>query len=124
MFGNFRSRIKTFGMPKPSLLSVLGSLSLFGLAACGGAESPDQTQTINQSTDKAALLAAACSGCHSNVSGGIVSLDEQTVDALRQSLLFYKTDAEGATVMHRLARGYSEADIDLISDYLGAEGAE
>ncbi|GAB5455083.1 MAG: cytochrome subunit of sulfide dehydrogenase [Henriciella sp.] len=111
-------------MPKPSLLSVLGSLSLLGLAACGGAESPDHTQTLNQSTGKAALLAAACSGCHSKVSGGIVSLHAHTADTLRQSLLFYKTDAEGSTVMHRLARGYTEADIDLISEYLGAEGAQ
>ncbi len=111
-------------MPKPSLLSVLGSLCLLGLAACGGAESTDHTQKVSQSTGKAALLAAACSGCHSNVSGGIAFLEDHTADALRESLLFYKTDAEGTTVMHRLARGYTEADIDLISDYLGAEGAK
>ena len=31
----------------------------------------------------------------------------------------YRNDAEGTTVMHRLMRGYSEADIEAISAYLG-----
>lgn len=43
-----------------------------------------------------------------------------TPQALKLSLLDYKTDETGSTVMHRLARGYSEDDIALISEYLGA----
>ncbi|MEL6415308.1 MAG: hypothetical protein AAFQ15_10270, partial [Pseudomonadota bacterium] len=102
--------------------SVLGSLSLLGLAACGGADAPDQSQTLDAQTGKAALLAAACSGCHSDVSDGIASLQGYSVEALQASLSNYKSDADGTTVMHRLARGYSETDIELISLYLGAEG--
>ena len=104
--------------------SVLGSLSLLGLAACGGATGPEQPQSVEQSAGKAALLSATCSGCHSDVSGGIASLQGYSVEALKLSLSTYKSDADGTTVMHRLARGYSETDIELISLYLGAEREE
>ena len=111
-------------MPKRSILSVLWPLSLIGLAACGGDNSVDQAGLIDQSTGKTALLATTCSGCHSDTSGGIATLDGYSVAALKQSLLSYKSDADGSTVMHRLARGYSNADIELISNYLGEEAAE
>ena len=104
--------------------SVLGSLSLLGLAACSGTEGSDLTPSIEQNTGKAALLASACSGCHSDVSAGIASLQNYSEEALQLSLSTYKSDADGTTVMHRLARGYSEADIELISQYLGAETVE
>ncbi|NQY39762.1 MAG: hypothetical protein HRT80_06650 [Henriciella sp.] len=111
-------------MPNQRAWSVLGSLSLLGLAACGGADGPQQSQNVEQSTGKASLLATACSGCHSDVSTGIASLQGYSVEALQLSLSNYKSDAEGTTVMHRLARGYSETDIALISQYLGAEDLE
>lgn len=111
-------------MPNPKVSSVLWPLSLFGLAACGGANGPDHPQTVEQSTGKAALLAATCSGCHSDVSTGIASLEGYSADALQLSLSNYKSDSTGTTVMHRLARGYSETDIELISLYLGAEDDE
>ena len=111
-------------MRKRSFLSVLWPLSLFGLAACGGNNSPDQAALIDQSTGKVTVLVATCSGCHSDTSGGIASLGGYSPAALEQSLLSYKSDADGSTVMHRLARGYSEADIELISNYLGEEAAE
>ena len=111
-------------MPNPKVSSVLWSLSLFGLAACGGPDGSNQSQSVEQSTGKAALLAATCSGCHSDVSTGIASLNGYSADALQLSLSNYKSDPDGTTVMHRLARGYSETDIELISLYLGAEGNE
>jgi sulfide dehydrogenase cytochrome subunit len=36
-------------------------------------------------------------------------------------LLRYRSDADGGSVMHRMMRGYSEADIEAISAFL-AEG--
>ena len=70
------------------------------------------------------MLATACSGCHSSVSTGIASLQDYSVEALQLRLSNYKSDTEGTTVMHRLARGYSETDIALISQYLGAKDLE
>ena len=76
-----------------------------------------------ESTDRAKQLALACSGCHSSEAGAIASLDGYSVDLMEQSLLAYKSDEDGTTVMHRLARGYSDTDIKLISAYLGQEDA-
>jgi sulfide dehydrogenase cytochrome subunit len=49
------------------------------------------------------------------------SLSGWTSDDLRASLRDYKTSESGATVMHRLMRGYSDEDIDLIADYIGQD---
>lgn len=109
-------------MSNPRALSVLWPLSLLGLAACGGGNDPNQPLTVENSTGKAALLAATCSGCHSEVSTGIASLQGYSAKALQLSLSNYKSDTDGTTVMHRLARGYSDTHIEQISAYLGTEG--
>ena len=110
-------------MRNASLMTAIWPLSLMGLAACGGAETTPQSLSLEQSTDRAAVIALACSGCHSDQSGAITSLTDYPSDLMRDSLLNYKTDLDGTTVMHRLARGYSDAEIDLISAYLGTEEA-
>lgn len=110
-------------MRNASPMTAIWPLSLLGLAACGGAETAPQSLSPDQSTDRAAVIALACSGCHSDQSGAIASLTDYRSDVMRDSLLNYKTDLDGTTVMHRLARGYSDADIELISAYLGTEEA-
>lgn len=113
-------------MLNPVTRSALGSLSLLSLVACGaGGDVEEQLQAgqFESSTSQAAQLVLACSGCHSDQAGAIASLNDYPTELLRESLLTYKTDATGSTVMHRLARGYTEADIELISAYLGTEGA-
>lgn len=37
------------------------------------------------------------------------------------TLRAYKNDIDGTSTMHRLARGYSDDEIQLIAAYLGAE---
>ena len=110
-------------MPKPRRLNMLVPLSLMSLAAC----SPSGPQTITSSTpdrlSDAAQLAVTCSGCHSDVSGGIVSLTGYSEAALKIALQRYKTDPDGTTVMHRLARGYSDENIAAISAYLATQEA-
>ena len=110
-------------MPKPRRLNVLVPLSLLGLAAC----SPSGPQTISStapdSLSEAAQLAVTCSGCHSDVSGGIVSFTGYSEAALRTTFQRYKTESEGTTVMHRLARGYTDENIAAISAYLATQEA-
>ena len=103
------------------------SLSLIRLVACGS----EQTTTINIDTDITALtdagarLALACAGCHSETSGAIASLSGYDEESLILRLSDYKSGASGTTVMHRLARGYSDDEIQLVSAYLTAsEGGE
>lgn len=105
-------------MPNRKLKILTGALSVICLAACGSASDQDTQQpafNLSDATDAGAQLALACSGCHSATSGTIVSLDGYTREALENRLLQYKTEADGTTVMHRLARGYSDEDIAEVS---------
>ena len=100
----------------------IGTLGLIGLVACSPAQ-PSGSEAVlapdlSVATSAGARLALACAGCHSDVSGAIASLstyDEATMIATLQT---YKSDPIGTTVMHRLARGYSDEDIRLVSVYL------
>ncbi|MCG8442248.1 MAG: hypothetical protein MI723_10615, partial [Caulobacterales bacterium] len=67
-----------------------------------------------------AALAAACSGCHSAPAEGIVSLDGKSAEEIAAALHTYREDEAGGTVMHRLARGYSEAQVDAVAAHLSA----
>lgn len=92
-------------------------VSTLGLNSCDAAriETPPPP-----SLSKGAILSAACSSCHiGGNKDGMPNIDGLSAVKLSTSLLHYKQDLDGTTVMHRLARGYSEADIALISDYLG-----
>lgn len=114
-------------MPKYWLLAVVGPLSVLSLTACAPGVSNSNEEIadeIERSTDAAARLTAACSGCHSAQSGAIASLvgysEAQMLDRLRT----YRDEPDGTTVMHRLARGYSDEEIALISAYLGGREGE
>lgn len=69
-----------------------------------------------------AALSASCSGCHSATGSAIVGLEEISETELFEKLSFYKYDADGTTVMHRLARGYSDDQLKSISSYLARAG--
>ncbi len=90
------------------------------MGACGGNHT-EETGSFESETSQAAALAAACSGCHSDQSSAIASLENYSENMLLEAFTRYKSEAEGTTVMHRLARGYSDADITAVSAYLGRE---
>ena len=70
-----------------------------------------------------AVLAATCSGCHRATpteADGIPSLTGLTADEIAARLLAYKRGEAQGTLMPRLARGYSDAQIALLAATLGA----
>lgn len=78
-----------------------------------------------QTLTRGASLSASCSGCHSVLGGdAIVSLSDWSEMELSNRLTDYQTETDGQTVMHRIARGYSDADIAAISAYLAQADAE
>ena len=97
-------------------------LSALAVAACGGSSEPAPAASdgplVERATERGAVLAQACSGCHSESGGAIASLTSYDAAQLRDTLLRYKSETDGTTVMHRLARGYTDDDIDLVSAYL------
>ena len=93
-------------------------------AACQQAPahpSPEPPVSETSQLSQAATLAATCSGCHAGPGTGVPNLDQMNAGTLSARLAFYKADADGTTVMHRIARGYSQAELESISQYLGAE---
>jgi sulfide dehydrogenase cytochrome subunit len=65
-----------------------------------------------------AVLASVCSGCHSSGGSSIVSLEGYTTERLKKLITAYRSG--GDTVMHRMARGYTDAEIESIATYLGS----
>jgi cytochrome c553 len=69
------------------------------------------------------LLAGTCAGCHGaelQGSGAIPTLRGHSADYIRFMLTAFKTGERKATVMNRLAAGYSDAEIDALSEYLSS----
>ena len=113
-------------MFSPLLRLIFLPLSFLSLAACGQATQADDKSALENPADlvnRGALVSSTCSGCHSDQAGAIASLTDYTETMLIQSMNDYKSKTNGTTVMHRLARGYSEEDIVAISAYLGAKEA-
>lgn len=97
-------------MTSRSLSCVVG-LSI--LTACAGA-SPSQEPSRDAVLTP---LTASCSGCHAAGGEALVNLTVLPPEQISASLMRYKSEPDGSTVMHRLARGLTENDIAEIADY-------
>lgn len=92
-------------------LSCLAGLSF--LAACAGATpSPEPPPDLRLHP-----LTASCSGCHAAGGQALVNLNLLPPEQISASLNRYKSEPDGSTVMHRLARGLTEDDIAEIAEY-------
>ncbi len=71
---------------------------------------------------RGALLAATCAGCHRDEPSdprGIPSLSGLSAAEIAGKLSAYRSGELQGTLMNRLARGYSEAEIRLLAVALG-----
>jgi cytochrome c553 len=68
--------------------------------------------------------AAGCANCHGTdgrAEPGMISLAGTNKDDLVKKMQDYKTGRVPATVMHQLAKGYSDAQIVAIAAYFAAQ---
>ena len=69
-------------------------------------------------------LAATCANCHGtegrSAARELPSLAGMPKEKIVADLRAFKSGARPATVMHQLARGYTDAQIDLVAAYFGA----
>ena len=73
---------------------------------------------------QARSLAANCTSCHGpgGVStGGIPSLAGRPKQTLLESLQGFKAGTRPATVMHQHAKGYTDAELELLADYFSKQ---
>lgn len=87
------------------------------------------TTAAGQGSDPnlARSLAATCANCHgtNGVSQGEVeSLAGQKKEDLVRKMQEFKSGKRPATIMHQLAKGYSDEQIDLIADWFASRKAK
>jgi len=69
---------------------------------------------------RAAILANPCAGCHGmdGVSAGTIpSINQLSADAIVAALKAFKSGERPGTVMDRIAKGYTDEEIQRIADY-------
>ena len=76
--------------------------------------------------DKGMVLALSCASCHgTNVAspGSIPRIQGRSAEYIEKVMLQYKAGERPATVMNRIAKGYTDEEIKLLSAYLGNQSA-
>ena len=72
-----------------------------------------------------AMLANACAGCHgtNGASAGLATpnLAAQSKKSFVESMKEFKSGTRPATIMGRLAKGYSDAEIEAMADFFAAQ---
>jgi cytochrome subunit of sulfide dehydrogenase len=102
-------------MPRLSRVA-LAALIPWILAAPSWAQAPDPHLARN--------LAATCANCHGtngNARGDMKPLAGVSAAKIVAMLADYKSGNQPATIMHQIARGYTDEQIKLIADYLAAQ---
>lgn len=94
------------------------ALLAFSTIAMGQAAAPQQPRT----------LAATCAACHGTdgaaVQGGaMVALAGYPKEALVAQMRAFRDGSRSATVMHQIAKGYSDSQIEVLAAYFAARSA-
>ena len=95
---------------------VIVAIAAVVSAGTAAAQAPDPNVARN--------LAATCANCHgtNGVSqGGVESLAGAGKDDMIRKLKEYKAGTKPGTIMPQLARGYTDAQIDLVAGWFAAQ---
>lgn len=94
------------------------------VAAGAAAPALAQGANPNPNPNTARALAATCFTCHGtegrSVGGVPPSIAGQSEASLLQQLLDFKAGKRPATIMHQLAKGYTDAQLEQIAGYFAA----
>ena len=96
------------------IVQTLTLTLLLGLASAACADSELRAQ----------LLASGCTSCHGpngHSPDAIPAIAGKKAGYIARHLRQYKNDKREATVMNRLAKGYSDEEIELIADWFAKQ---
>lgn len=100
--------------------SVLFAAGLGLLSSAGWAQQPPSEAVVARS------LAASCANCHGTngqARGDMKPLAGMSAAKIVAALADFKSGAQPATVMHQIAKGYTDEQIKLIANYMAAQPA-
>ena len=69
-------------------------------------------------------LASNCVTCHGKGATGTGILDGMPKDRIVQTMKDFKSGARPATLMHQLAKGYTEHQVELLAEYFSQQKAK
>ncbi len=90
---------------------VLAAMAIAGLAA---------SQPVSAADAGGAIIAAQCNGCHGfeGASKGVVpALNGKPALLLSQAMKDFKSGARKGTIMNRIAKGYTDGEMDNVAQY-------
>ncbi len=99
-----------------TMKSTVIAVALAATAAAGSALA---------ASPNAQMLSFACAGCHGTSGGSagpsMPSLASQSKSAIVDAMKKFKSGERPSTVMGRLAKGYSDAEIELMGDFFSKQ---
>ena len=106
--------------PFPTTALLGPVLFAWALCSAGSALAVDQQTLYTQS------LAATCANCHGTQGkgvndGSVPGLAGLKADYIEAQMQAFKSGARQATIMHQLAKGYSEEQIRLLATYFSSQ---
>lgn len=90
------------------------------LVAAAALHAPARAQDPNLARN----LAATCANCHGTngqARGDMKSLAGVSAEKIVAMLADYKSGAQPATIMHQIAKGYTDEQIKLVAAYFAAQ---
>jgi len=81
--------------------------------------------TVFAAPPSAEMLATACAGCHGTNGGSagdtMPSLANQSVSAITDAMLAFKSGERSSTIMGRLAKGYTDEQIKAMAEFFAKQ---
>lgn len=99
------------------------NLTLASMLFAAGAMAQAPAPTIATSTNPA-YLAANCANCHGtkgNAVGAMPSLAGLKASYISEQMRAFRDGKRTGTIMHQLAKGYTDAQIDAMAGYFAAQ---
>ena len=96
-------------------------------AACALALALAPQLSLAQDAHLARNLAATCANCHGTngqARGDMKPLAGVSAEKIIAALADYKSGAQPATIMHQIAKGYTDEQIKLVAAYFAAQPAK
>ena len=103
-----------------TIFSMPRTLRVLVALAAGAAMMP----ALAQDNHLARNLAATCANCHGvngNAQGDMKPLAGMTSEKMLAMIADFKSGAQPATIMHQIAKGYSDEQMKLIAGYFASK---